>query len=422
MDGQWILTINSAQTMSDGTKPSLPKPEDLSHSVPPVRKVKSHVLQSVRKAGQTMTSISPDVNQGNDVADLSSFLRIKEMVNVPESLNLSETEPIHPTSMIEVLTIQGKTMRIKKSPIENVKVKPLDPAELEDPIKSLHYYQPVPRSGVKVLSKNLQESLDAMFCETPQEKGKETEEDWSRSLFGTVEAVKPGSMGLEIYDPESKAYLYVEDPSMEKSDPDVITSGHESLYAHDYWQNESDSENEGEGVDDDANPNYAPGFDNDTSEDFVPFASKSKSKKKKKNSQESVTSNVAVLAGNTHLTDEQRFELGKHGGQSGGRLMRAATATKYSNLWGIPINDNMVRREYFKCQMLKEIYQQEPTLEMYLKHRGDGYAKLTEEQKSSLMEYYKLHGGTATAKHFSPKFKVVLNEAQIRGLAKIWNK
>ncbi len=496
MDGQWILTINSAESTSAGTRPSLPKLEELPAplhviKVPAAKTeakivLKSPVLPSVPQVGQAMTSIlkpevqkSGSLNQGKvvlstqgsksvtsisvpqlgsvpkpvfimpvsqpsigsagkpliviptasttrpgsakkDGTDLSKFIKIKEMVNVPESMKSSVTEPVHPTSIVEVATIQGakgvKTIKFKKDPIENVK------PQLDDPIKAIQCYQPISESGVNTPGKNIRDSLDAMFSQsTPDIKRETRKNKGKKTLFGDYQSVQPSSSGLEMYDPENKGYLYVEDPSMEKSDPGVITSGHQSLYAHDYWQNESDSDNE-VGVDEDTSPDYAPGFDDDTSEDFVPFASKSKSKKRNGSQEHSsgggYTTRTGVFVRTTDLplTDEQRFELGKQDYLSGGR--HVITATKYSNLWGMAISDSIVAREHWKYQMLKEMYQQEPLLEMYLKHRGDGSAKLTAEQRAEIVKYYRTKGGTATARHFSVKFMVLLNEAQIRGLAR----
>ncbi len=530
MDGQWILTINSAQSTPAGTRTSLPKLEELPapphiikvpaaeteaktvlkspvlQSVPQVGQsmtsilkpeaqksgslnqgkvvLSTQVLQSVPKVGQAMTSIlkpeaqkSGILNQGQivlstqgsksvsgisvpqlgsvpkpvfimpvsqpsigsagkpliviptasttrpgsakkDGTDLSKFIKIKEMVNVPESMKSSVTDPVHPTSIVEVATIQGakgvKTIKLMKDPIENVKPQP------DDPIKAIQCYQPVSESGVKTPGKNIRDSLDAMFSEsTPDIKRETRKKKGKKTLFGDYQSVQPTITGLEMYDPENKGYLYVEDPSMEKSDPGVITSGHQSLYAHDYWQNESDSDNE-VGVDEDTSPDYAPGFDDDTSEDFVPFASKSKSKKRNSSQEHSsgsgYTTRTGVFVGTTDLTDEQRFELGKQDYLSGGR--HVITAEKYSNLWGTAISKSIVAREHWKYQMLKEMYQQEPLLEMYLKHRGDCSGKLAAEQQTQIVQYFKLHGGTATARHFSVKFMVLLNEAHIRSLAR----
>ena len=72
--------------------------------------------------------------------------------------------------------------------------------------------------------------------------------------------------------------------------------------------------------------------------------------------------------------------------------------------------------------MLRLIYNKEPTLELYQAHVDDGASKLDESQQNEILKYLKNHGPTATAKHFSPKFKVVLNEAHIRHVFCCWQK
>ncbi len=174
----------------------------------------------------------------------------------------------------------------------------------------------------------------------------------------------------------------------------------QSLYIEESDINSYDEQ----GIGDANSPNYVP-FDNDTSPDYVPFASGRKGKRR-------LSQELSIgLRGD--LTDEMRFELGKQAGPSGGKHR---TALKYSKLWNLPISSNIVSREHWKYQMLREMYKQEPTLEIYQKHRGDGITKLTAEQKAEILEYLKYHGATETAKHFSPKYKLLLNEAHIRTL------
>ena len=354
------------------------------------------------KGMKSVTGISAT----SDLGDVAKLRKLKEIVNVPESMKSSVTEPVHPTSVVKVATIEGakgvKTIKIKEEPIETA-----DLDKQVDPITAIHCYPAISESGPKTSGEIIRKSLDAMFSESTSESNKETKNQKGKAVLGSDQLVKLSGIGLESSVQETLDYSYfsLDDSGMIKAEPGVITSGQESVYAHDYGQDESDDDSEIDvGIEDYISQDYVPGFDDDTSEEHVPSSPRGRRRKKSLPQPRS-----------DHLTDEQRFELGKQAEHSPGYV---SNAKKYSKLWGVHISSHLVSREHGKYQLLKLMYEKEPTFEVYLMHRKDGYAKLNAKQKAEILEHLKCNGATETARYFSLKYKVVLNETHIRNLAK----
>ncbi len=155
----------------------------------------------------------------------------------------------------------------------------------------------------------------------------------------------------------SDGYLLINPPDLGvgRSDPGVVTSYSQSLYAHDYWQARANSDSDNE-------------LDNRSA------GSKDERKRKR-----STTSKEKP-----DLTDKQRFELAQFAAHNS---HGAKMAEMFSEKYGFPVNKSLILREYLKYKLLTDMYKHEPTLSLFLKHRKDSMESLSDEQKTEVVEY-----------------------------------
>ena len=137
----------------------------------------------------------------------------------------------------------------------------------------------------------------------------------------------------------SEGYLLINPPDLgvERSDPGVVTSYSQSLYAHDYWQAMANSDSDNE-------------LDNRS-------AGSNEEHKRKR---------TATSKEKPDLTDRQRFELAQYAAHNS---HGAKMAEMFSEKYGLPVNKSLILREYLKYKLLTDMYKHEPALSLFLKHR-----------------------------------------------------